>query len=40
MVFGYLAAMVANIPSWVSMIINLPELDINPPAVQNKNASR
>jgi uncharacterized damage-inducible protein DinB len=31
MVFGYLADMVANIPSWVSMIITMPELDINPP---------
>jgi uncharacterized damage-inducible protein DinB len=31
MIFGYLADMVANIPSWVAMIINLPELDINPP---------
>jgi len=31
MIFGYLADMVANIPSWVAMVINLPELDINPP---------
>ena len=31
MIFGYLADMVANIPSWVSMIITMPELDINPP---------
>ena len=40
MVFGYLADMVANIPSWVSMIINMPELDINPPGGRNRNASR
>jgi uncharacterized damage-inducible protein DinB len=31
MIFGYLADMVANIPSWVGMIITLPELDIAPP---------
>jgi uncharacterized damage-inducible protein DinB len=31
MVFGYLADMVANIPNWVAMIINQPELDVNPP---------
>jgi uncharacterized damage-inducible protein DinB len=31
MVFGYLADMVANIPSWVAMIVTLPELDIAPP---------
>lgn len=31
MVFGYLADMVANIPSWVSMIVTQPELDIAPP---------
>jgi uncharacterized damage-inducible protein DinB len=31
MVFGYLADMVANIPSWVGMVITMPELDINPP---------
>ena len=31
MVFGYLADMVANMPSWVAMVINQDELDINPP---------
>jgi uncharacterized damage-inducible protein DinB len=31
MIFGYLADMVANIPSWVSMIVTQPELDIAPP---------
>jgi uncharacterized damage-inducible protein DinB len=30
MIFGYLADMVANIPSWVSMIVTRPELDIAP----------
>jgi uncharacterized damage-inducible protein DinB len=30
MIFGYLADMVANIPSWVAMVINMPELDIAP----------
>jgi uncharacterized damage-inducible protein DinB len=30
MVFGYLANMVANIPSWISMIVTKPELDIAP----------
>jgi uncharacterized damage-inducible protein DinB len=32
MVFGYLADMVANIPSWVSMIVTQPEIDIAPPS--------
>lgn len=30
MIFGYLIAMVATIPSWVTMQVNLPELDIAP----------
>ena len=30
MIFGYLADMVANIPSWVTMIVTQPELDIAP----------
>lgn len=30
MIFGYLAMMVATIPSWVTMMINQPELDIAP----------
>ena len=28
MIFGYLASMVANIPNWVAMMVNQPELDI------------
>jgi uncharacterized damage-inducible protein DinB len=31
MIFGYLADMVANIPSWVAMIVNQDELDVAPP---------
>ena len=31
MIFGYLADMVANIPSWVTMIVNQDELDVAPP---------
>ena len=31
MVFGYLADMVANIPTWVATIVTRPELDIAPP---------
>ena len=30
MIFGYLASMVANIPSWITMIIRQDELDIAP----------
>src|SRR5687768_7182021 len=30
MIFGYLADMVANIPSWVAMEINKNELDVAP----------
>jgi uncharacterized damage-inducible protein DinB len=30
MIFGYLAGMVAGIPSWIAMIINQDELDIAP----------
>jgi uncharacterized damage-inducible protein DinB len=37
MVFGYLAGMVANIPSWVAMIITMPEFDINPPGGSQPN---
>src|SRR5262245_342034 len=32
MTFGYLADMVANIPTWVVMIIEQDSLDVNPPA--------
>lgn len=31
MPFGYLAAMVATIPTWVAMEVNQDELDLNPP---------
>src|ERR671915_31246 len=34
MIFGYLADMVATIPTWISMEINLDELDIAPPEGQ------
>jgi len=30
MLFGYLADMVATMPSWVTMMVKQPELDINP----------
>jgi uncharacterized damage-inducible protein DinB len=31
MPFGYLATLVATLPSWVVMVVNQEELDINPP---------
>jgi uncharacterized damage-inducible protein DinB len=31
MALGYLATIVATIPSWLDMVVNLDELDINPP---------
>lgn len=31
MPLGYLATIVATIPSWLDMIVNMDELDINPP---------
>lgn len=34
MIFGYLADMVATIPTWISMEINRDELDIAPPEGQ------
>jgi uncharacterized damage-inducible protein DinB len=34
MIFGYLADMVATIPTWISMEINQDELDIAPPEGQ------
>lgn len=34
MMFGPLADMVANIPTWVKMVIDQDELDINPPGGQ------
>ncbi len=45
MIFGYLADMVATIPTWITMIVKQDELDIAPPAGQQqprtpKNSSR
>jgi uncharacterized damage-inducible protein DinB len=37
MSFGRLAMLVARMPSWVSMIINRDELDLNPPGGSNVN---
>jgi uncharacterized damage-inducible protein DinB len=31
MPLGYLATLVANIPGWLDMVVNMDELDINPP---------
>ena len=31
MALGYLATIVATIPSWLDMVVNMDELDINPP---------
>ena len=31
MALGYLATIVATIPSWLDMVVNLDELDIDPP---------
>jgi len=31
MPLGYLATVVATIPSWLEMVVNMDELDINPP---------
>src|SRR5215472_4084176 len=33
MPLGYLATIVANIPAWLDMVVNMDELDINPPGV-------
>ncbi len=32
MPLGYLATMVATIPAWLDLVVNMDELDINPPA--------
>ena len=42
MIFGYLVDMVANIPGWVTMIVNQDELDIAPPggSQQKREAGR
>ena len=34
MIFGYLADMVATIPSWVAMEITQDELDVAPPTAR------
>jgi hypothetical protein len=31
MALGYLATIVANVPAWLDMVVNIDELDINPP---------
>ena len=36
MTLGYLAYLVASMPSWVEMAIKLDELDLNPPAGQSQ----
>src|SRR5918992_3246130 len=40
MIFGYLADMVATIPMWITMEINLDELDIHPPEGQGMKQER
>ena len=34
MPLGALATLVANIPAWLDMVVNMDELDINPPGVR------
>src|SRR5262245_63138444 len=36
MALGRLAGLVASMPSWVSLIIDKPELDLNPPGGQGQ----
>src|ERR1700760_2109632 len=31
MPLGYLATIVATVPSWIDMVVNMDEIDINPP---------
>jgi uncharacterized damage-inducible protein DinB len=40
MIFGYLANMVATMPSWVAMIVNQDELDVAPVGGSNFQAPR
>lgn len=40
MIFGYLADMVATMPSWIAMEINLDQLDIHPPEGQGLKQER
>ena len=35
MPLGYLATIVATIPAWIDMVVNMDELDINPPGGPN-----
>src|SRR5689334_22968263 len=35
MIFGYLADMVATIPTWITMEVNRDDLDIHPPEGQS-----
>jgi hypothetical protein len=35
MPLGYLATIVAAIPAWLDMVINMDELDVNPPGAPN-----
>ena len=40
MIFGYLANMVATIPTWITMIIKQDELDVAPEGGPQHRASR
>ena len=35
MTLGSLATIVATIPAWLDMVVNMDELDINPPAARS-----
>jgi len=35
MPLGYLATIVANIPAWLDRVVNMDELDINPPGARS-----
>ena len=39
MPLGYLATIVANIPGWLDMVVNMDELDINPPDMSGPGAT-
>ena len=40
MPLGYLATIVATIPSWLDMVVNMDELDINPLEAQSSSRNR
>jgi uncharacterized damage-inducible protein DinB len=40
MAFGYLASLVATMPSWVEMMVSREELDLNPPSGQSPRPPR